>query len=397
MSERWAWVDERLAELQQSHLYRERISRKGSAGSGRLRLQSGSQSLINFGSNDYLGLANAKADSQHPSLNESISGSGASPLVTGYSPLHEQLERTLADLEGTEAALVFPTGYAANLAVMSSLPEAGDLILSDALNHASIIDGCRLSRAERFIYPHLDIAAIRSLLQLHRHRYRRAFLVTETLFSMDGDFAPLHDIVELAHEFDVYTIVDEAHATGVFGEHGGGLCEAFGVQEDVDIHVGTLSKAIGSLGGFVAGEETLIRYLVNVARPFIFSTAMPDAVARTAIENLDRIRDETELRSTLNERIEQFADGLKWKGFRAAVSKLKSPIVPLVLGKSEAALACATALRTAGYFVPAIRPPTVPVNSARLRISVSAGHTAEEIDGLVQTLNAFRAASLGVS
>ncbi len=137
----------------------------------------------------------------------------------------------LADLEGTEAALVFPTGYAANLAVMSSLPEAGDLILSDALNHASIIDGCRLSRAERFIYPHLDIAAIRSLLQLHRHRYRRAFLVTETLFSMDGDFAPLHDIVELAHEFDVYTIVDEAHATGVFGEHGGGLCEALGCKK----------------------------------------------------------------------------------------------------------------------------------------------------------------------
>ena len=341
-----------------------------------------SASLVNFGSNDYLGLA---AD---PRLKEAAIeavhrfgwGSGASPLVSGWTELHERLVQALARFEGTDRALLFPTGYAANVGTIASLVESGDAVYCDRLNHASIIDGIRLSGASPRIYPHNDTDRLASILERDQGRFRRSLIVTDGVFSMDGDLAPLPALADLAERFSAMLMVDEAHGTGVFGPTGRGASEALGVTERVPIKVGTLSKGLGSIGGFVAGSDPLIEQILHRARSLIYSTAMPAAAAAASLAAL-AIVDQEPWRRT---RVFELGAALR-KSMDLCPSTV-GPIVPILVGEPEAAVSLARRLRERGYFVPAIRPPTVPKGTSRLRISLSASHTTDQLEGLIQSL-----------
>jgi 8-amino-7-oxononanoate synthase len=352
------------------------------AGPDRTHPLVGDRPLLSFCSNDYLGLAN------HPALlaaarsaaERSGFGAGAARLVSGDLPEHRELEAALAAFVGTPAALLFPTGYQTNIGVLSALASRDDLIVSDAANHASLIDGCRLSRAEIAVYPHRDASAARSILAAAGRRHRRRLLVTESLFSMDGDTAPLADLARAAHEHDAALIVDEAHALGVAGPGGAGLCRAAGVTPDV--LVGTLGKALGSLGGFAAGSTDLRSVLLNRARTFIFTTSSPAPVVAAAAAALGIITTEegAARRQALQARISQLRSAL-------GLSEEASPIVPVILGSDRAALDASSRLRAAGLFVQAIRPPTVPEGTARLRVTLSAAHTAADVEALAAALH----------
>lgn len=374
---RFGWLEQRLQRLEDQGL-RRRLS--PIAASGMLLVTADGHPLINFGSNDYLGIAAERLDAQA----DARSGSGASPLVCGYSTAAAELCDALAALEDTEAAVLFPSGFAACSGTIAALAEPGDLILSDALNHASLIDGCRLSKAERFIYPHCDHAAVAGLLAAHRHRFQRAWIVTDTVFSMDGDLAPLAELVEAAERFDAIMIVDEAHATGVLGQHGSGACEAAGVKSQVPIRIGTLSKAIGSQGGFVAAPQAVTDYLVQQARPLIYSTAAAPAAIAAASAGLRTMQDQPQRRHRVRHQARRLRQRLGQAGFRIDLSEV--PIVPLRIGPAAEAVRAADRLRQAGFFVPAIRPPTVPDATARLRISLSAAHTDQQIDDLCDAI-----------
>ncbi len=347
--------------------------------------------LINFASNDYLGLAShpqlcraASARSSAVSPLEPRYGSGASPLISGYTPEHALLEEALAELEQAEAAMLFSSGYAANLGVISALAGAGDVIFSDALNHASLIDGCRLSRADTRVYQHADSHHLEQLLQQNRQHYRRAFIVSDSIFSMDGDTAPLVQLAQLAEAYEAMVIVDEAHATGVIGERGGGVVESLQLQDRIPVRVGTLSKALGCIGGFVAGSRSLIDYLRNFSRPYIYSTSMPIANARAAKVAVALASGMAAERRELKRRSRWLRQQLRDLGY--AVEAADSPILPVPLGPAELALAYAEHLRQGGLWVPAIRPPTVPPNQARLRVSLSVQHTPDDYDRLVAGL-----------
>lgn len=375
------WLEEELAALEDDSLRRSRVVREGPAGPW---VTIDGQRLVSFASNDYLGLAG------DPRLTAAAVecarrlgwGAAASPLLAGHDTEVAQLERELAAWTGTEAALVLGSGYATNLAVLTALAGREDVIFSDAWNHASLIDGCRLSRARVVIYPHGDARELARLLA--REPGRRRLIVTDSLFSMDGDVAPLAELVELAVSHRAMLVVDEAHATGVLGPRGTGLAEELGVAERVDVRIGTLSKALGSSGGFVAGRRSLIDWLVNRARSYIFSTAPPPACAAASRAALAIVRDEPARRSRLAELTRNLRARLAERGWQLGVGA--SQIVPVVVGDSARALALSARLRGAGYYVPAIRPPSVPLGTARLRISLSAAHTPEQIEGLVTAL-----------
>ncbi len=346
---------------------------------------------LSFCSNDYLGLAD------HPSLASAASeaarrdgfGASASRLVSGDLPAHRQLEQKLAGFLGRPAALAFPTGYQTNIGVLTALAGPDDVIVSDALNHASIIDGCRLSRARIAVYPHRDGDAAARLLEQARPA-RRRLLVTESLFSMNGDAAPLARLAEAAEAYDAIFIVDEAHAIGALGPRGRGLCAAAGVVPDVLI--GTLGKALATGGGFAAGSRGLRELLVNKARSFIFTTALPPPVAAAALAALE-IVDSSEgdrRRALLHSHADRLAPqlaALQPKEFETATAPLPgSPIQAFLVGTDAAALALSAALARRQIFVPAIRPPTVPVGSARLRITLSASHDPADLDRLLLAL-----------
>jgi 8-amino-7-oxononanoate synthase len=341
--------------------------------------------LLSFCSNDYLGLADhpALAEAAHQAAAANGFGAGAARLVSGDLPEHRALEAGLASLLGVEAALLFPTGYQTNIGVLTALAGRDDLIVSDAANHASIIDGCRLSRAEVAIFPHRDMAAARTILSAAGRRHRRRLLVTESLFSMDGDLAPLPDLAELARAHDAVLVVDEAHALGALGPSGTGLCRAAGVRPDV--LVGTLGKAFGAHGGFAAGNTKLRTVLVNRARTFIFTTAAPPPLAAAALAALELLRgpEGDSRRRALAARIHQLRDAL-------TPEAPATPIVPHILGSASAALAASAALREQGLFVQAIRPPTVPAGTSRLRITLSAAHRPEDVDRLLAALRTLR-------
>jgi 8-amino-7-oxononanoate synthase len=356
--------------------------------------------LINFASNDYLDLA---AD---PRLIRAANraarrygcGAGASPLVVGHLPPLRALERALAQWEGTEAALVFSSGFVANLAVVSTLAGAEDVIFSDALNHASLIDGCRLSRAAVHVYRHADINHLEELLHNHGHHARRRLIVTDTVFSMDGDFAPLADLLDLAQRFDCLLVLDEAHATGVLGEQGRGLSELLLPQTRNEerttnnqqiIKIGTLSKALGAQGGFVCGSRALIDWLVNTARPYIFSTALAPTAAAAARRAVALSQQEPERRRHLLRLADLLREQLCQVGFPDTGSRCQ--IVPVVVGQSRTALAFSASLEEQGLLVPAIRPPSVPEGTARLRISLSVGHSEQDVARLVEALKALPA------
>jgi 8-amino-7-oxononanoate synthase len=340
--------------------------------------------VLSFSSNDYLGLAAhpALAEAAAASLQRTGFGAAAARLVSGEFPDHRALEQALAAYLGVPAALTFATGYQANIGVLTTLASRDDLILSDAHNHASIIDGCRLSRAKVLPYPHCDLGALADGLRATAGQHRRRLIVSESLFSMGGDLAPLADLAALAERHQAALIVDEAHALGVLGPEGRGLCQAAGVVPDA--LVGTLGKAFGSFGGFVAGSPELGRLLVNRARTFIFTTAPPPAVAAasTAGVELAASTEGSRRRAALMDRIRELQDAL-------ALDRPLTPIVPFICGSDQAAVAASRALREAGIFVQAIRPPTVPEGTARLRVTLSADHSAETVGRLATALRAL--------
>jgi len=376
------WIDDELTRLRRDSLLR-MLTTRGTPQGPVISL--GGKELINFGANDYLGLANDERlkSAAHAAIDHEGWGAGASPLVTGRSALHAELERRLAEFEGTEAALVFPSGFAANAGTVAALVDRGDCVFADQKNHASLIDGCRLSRAEVHVYRHSDAEDLTDLLRAHRDA-RRRLIVTDSLFSMDGDLAPLREIVELADRYDCMLLVDEAHATGVFGPRGRGICEHLGVEDQVHARVGTLSKALGSAGGFVSGSRKLIAWLVNRARPYVFSTAHPAANAAAAIAALDIVEREPERRASLLARAAELRTSLAKQGCN--IGNSQSQIIPVFVGEPDRTMQLAAQLREEGLFVPGIRPPSVPAGESLLRISLSYGHTEEMIARLIGTL-----------
>jgi 8-amino-7-oxononanoate synthase len=349
-----------------------------------------------FCSNDYLGLAD------HPVVREAAAaairregwGSGASRLVSGSRPGHSRLERALAAFKGAEAALVTPTGYQANLAALTAVAGPQDVVLLDKLNHACLIDGAKLSGARVRVYPHNDVEKLAALLaEPSSAEARRRWIVTDSVFSMDGDAARLPEIVALAERHSAGVLIDEAHGTGVLGRHGRGAAELLGVEGRVDLTVGTLSKALGGLGGFIAGRREWIELIVNRGRAFLFTTAPPAAQAAAAEAALSLVVSEPQRRervAALAGRVRR-AVAERFPGSVAPHTPEGSPIIPVILGPPERALAAAESLLSAGLLVPAIRPPTVPPGTSRLRISVSAAHSDDEVERLLTALGRLSA------
>jgi 8-amino-7-oxononanoate synthase len=337
-------------------------------------------------SNNYLGLAD------HPRLREAAAdaamrwgvGTGASRLVSGTMTIHRRLEERLAEFKGRQAALLFGSGYLANAGTIAALARPGDVVFSDELNHASIIDGCRLSRAEVFVYEHADIEHLRWGI-VHAEG-RGALIVTDSVFSMDGDVAPLAEIVDLAQRFGLRTVVDEAHATGTLGPGGRGAVAEAGVEDQVDVIVGTLGKALGSYGAFVACDQQMSRYLVNAARTFIFSTALPPSAAAGALAALELLSERPRLVAKLAANATALRLGLQAEGFDVGTSRTQ--IVPLVIGEAQRAMRICEAALSGGVFAQAIRPPTVPDMTSRLRLAVMATHHEEELRAAARTLGA---------
>ena len=342
----------------------------------------GGKAYINFCSNNYLGLAAdvRLRDAAAASFKQSGFGSGASRLVCGTLSEHQKLEERLAAFKGAERCVLMNCGYMANIGMIASLFGRGDLILSDRLNHASVIDGIVLSRAAFRRYPHCDMAALERLLGQARG-YRTVAVITESVFSMDGDVAPLDRIVRLAKQYGAVVLVDEAHAAGVLGAGGRGAVEHFGCASDVAIQMGTLSKAFGSFGAYCCGSALLTDYIINKARSFIYTTALPPSVAAASLMALDIVETEPERRETLWRNAEDVRRRLREAGFNTLHSA--SPIIPVVVGDEKRTTAFSEQLFDKGLLVSAIRPPTVPVHTARLRVTVTASHTPDDRDCLV--------------
>jgi len=341
---------------------------------------------LNFCSNDYLGLAN-DARVKRAAI-EAIAeygwGSGASRLVCGNMAPHEKLESELALFKDTESALVYSSGYMANTGIIPALMGRESVVIGDKLNHASIVDGIILSRAKLMRYPHADTQALRDILKALPASQRK-LIVTDSVFSMDGDKAPLKDIVELARRYDAMVLVDEAHAFGVLGDHGKGLVEELALEGQVDIQMGTLSKAAGSFGAYACGTKVLREYLINKSRSFIYTTAMPPALAQASRAAVKIIRDEPRLRLQLKDNADYLRAQIQGMGFDTMNSS--TPIIPLLVKDPARAKEMSNRLLQQGIFVQAIRPPTVPSGTSRLRLTVMATHTREDLD---QLLNALR-------
>jgi 8-amino-7-oxononanoate synthase len=381
--------EELITELKQRSLYRQLHTIDAVNGTSVSRA---GRPLVNFASNDYLGLT------QNPKLKMAAAeaaqrfgaGSGASRLITGTLAIHSELEARLAAFKQTPAVLTFESGYAAALGTIPALFGQGDVIILDKLAHASLIDGARLSGAEIRVYPHNRLERLSELLNWAREKRRGAkiLIITESIFSMDGDSCPLPEIVDLKEEFGASLLLDEAHAIGVLGPNGAGLAAECGLIDRVEIHLGTLSKAIGSSGGFIAGPSSLIDLLINRARTFIYSTAPPPTAIAAAIEGLDVIA---------SARGDQLRAAL-WRNHEMLTVKLKPPepegarsaIVPIIVGSEEQALSLSQQLVEQGFLVPAVRFPTVPRGSARLRVTLSAAHQLQDVVNLREAINRCR-------
>lgn len=348
--------------------------------------------MLAFCSNDYLGLAAA------PELTEALRegatrwgvGSGASHLVSGHYQVHEILEARLAELVGRPRALYLSTGYMANLGIASALVGRGDALFADRLNHASLVDGARLTRADVHRYPHGDLTALARLLEASRAR--RKLILTDAVFSMDGDIAPLPELLELAERHDAWLVVDDAHGFGVLGPRGAGTAAHFGLPDTWRlVYVGTLGKAAGVAGAFVAGDEAVVETILQSARPYLFTTGSPPALAHTLLASLDLIAQGAARRAHLAELITALRNALPLSRWTLLPSP--TPIQPVVIGDNAETLRVARALWDQGLWVPAIRPPTVPKGSARLRISLSAAHTLEDVAHLADALLRLEAAA----
>ncbi len=371
-----------LVARQQQHLYRQRRTVQ-SAAAASIRVDD--QELINFCSNDYLGLAN------HPFVIDAFKnaadlygvGSGASHLVSGHSVEHHRLEQDIAKLMGRERALLFSTGYMANVGTINALVGKGDAVFQDKLNHASLLDGGLLSGARFQRFLHNDLTDLEK--KLKRSEANRKLIVVDGVFSMDGDLAPLPELSALAEKYDAWLMMDDAHGFGCLGDRGAGTAEYFGLsQQQLPIVMGTLGKGAGSFGAFVAGSETLIETLIQEARPYIYTTAMPPAVAAATRASVQLFQSEAWRREHLNALIEQFRQGAKALGLELMPSP--TAIQPIVFGDASRTLKIAEYLRSSGFWVGAIRPPTVPHNTSRLRITLSAGHSSEQVAALLDAL-----------
>ncbi len=378
-----AFFQQSIQSLHEANLLRRRVVTCHAPGQTIAR---DGRKLINFGGNDYLGLR------FHPeiiaaataSLQNEGCGSGASPAVTGFQPVQRQLEKTLSTWTGHDDSLLFSSGFAMNIATIPALAGSGDAILSDQLNHASLIDGCRLSAAQKEVYAHNNTSAVLRFLQNQRHRFRRVLIVTESIFSMDGDAAPLSELADLCERFECGLIVDEAHATGVYGNQGAGLVDELGLHHHVLVKLGTLSKAIGCLGGFASGSQLVIEFLLNHNRSYMFSTALPASVHHAANTAIGLIQTMASERAQLRTTARDVREHLRAQGWR--VTGVDSPIIPVILESELEALQLSASLAETGLFIPAIRPPTVPRGTSRLRISLSAGHSSEQIHKLIDSL-----------
>lgn len=381
----------RLQQRRDQGLWRERGLLSSSQGP---RVEYNGEACLNFCSNDYLGLAN------HPAVIESLreaslrmgAGAGASHLVCGHHQAHHELELALCRFTGRQAALLFSTGYMANLGVISALASRGDLVLQDRLNHASLLDGVALSRARLQRYAHADAGALEDMLSRSvaaGPSSMQRFVVTDGVFSMDGDLAPLDRLVEVAYRHDALTIVDDAHGFGVIGRGGRGAADHFGLDsEALPLLIGTLGKAFGTAGAFVAGPQLLIDYLVQFARTYIYTTAMPPAVAAATLTSLELCETEQWRRQHLNRLIAQFRERVQELGYTLMPSM--TPIQPILVGDSQRAIRLSEALRERKILVAAIRPPTVPKGASRLRVTLTAAHSEEDLDRLLEALAAQR-------
>jgi len=353
-----------------------------------LRQLSGAQSreviiegkkVLNFCSNNYLGLADDPRLGQAAidCIGQEGFGSGASRLICGNMTAHQRLEQYLAAFKGTENCLVFSTGYMANIGIISSVFGRDDIIFSDRLNHASIIDGVQLSQSKGKRYPHLDMNALETMLK-SAGSFRKRGIITDSVFSMDGDIAPLNKIVTLAKKYDCLVMIDEAHALGVMGPNGKGLAEHFGVEQAIDIQMGTLSKAAGSFGAYCCGSNSLISFLINKARSFIYTTGMPPSVAAASLKALEIIKGEPQRREQLWANTHYVHNALRQMRFDTINEQ--TPIIPIFVKDSDIAVDFSKRLFENGIFVSTIRPPTVPRNSVRLRLTVMATHTKQDLN-----------------
>ena len=371
-----AFFRDEIKDLKKKGLYRELRTIEGEQDSS--VVMNGKRVLM-FSSNNYLGLAN------HPGLKKASmdaalcygTGSGGSRLISGNMEVHRTLEKEIALFKGTDRALLFSSGYHANVGAISALTGEGDLILSDELNHASIVDGCRLGRAEVRIYKHANMNSLKEILR-RSSRFKKRLIITDSVFSMDGDIAPLPDIVDLAEKYSALVMVDDAHGTGVLGEKGKGVIEHFGLGGRVEIQMGTLGKALGSFGAYIAGSEDLIHYLVNKARSFLYTTALPPSVCGSALAALKILGEGPHLISQLRHNATYFREGLRDLGY--PIPEGETPIIPLVFGDPSVTMEMAQRLFDEGVYVQGIRPPTVPDGTSRLRITLMATHTKEQLD-----------------
>jgi 8-amino-7-oxononanoate synthase len=377
------YISDELERIKKSGLYRKLNIVESAQGT---HLEIKGKTYLSFCSNNYLGLAN------NPLVIKAVKdavgkygwGAGASRLVSGNMRLHEVLEGEISKFKGKEASIVFPTGYMANIGTISSLVSKGDLVICDKLNHASIIDGCRLSGAGFRVYPHCDMKKLENILK-KATQYSRKLIVTDTVFSMDGDIAPLPDIVRIAHKYKAMVMADEAHGTGVFGKRGGGVVEHFNLSKKVDIVMGTLSKAVGSLGGYVSGDEDLINFLRNKARLVMYTTALPPAVCAASIAGIKLIQKNPLLRTSLWNNVRYLKEKLELLHFNVIPSE--SPIFPILMGDAKKAVDVSKLLYKKGILIPAIRPPTVPAKSSRLRMTVMSTHTRKDLERLLEVLS----------
>ena len=376
------FLRDQLEDLKRSGLYRSLREVEGPPGT---TIVIDGRKLLQFSSNNYLGLAN------HPRLKAAAMaavdrygvGSGASRLVCGNLDLNRKLEEKLAQLKKKEAALLYSTGYMANLGVIAALAGEGDLILSDEYNHASIVDACRLSRAQTRVYPHKRMGELEKLLAGAGSSNRR-LIVTDGIFSMDGDIAPLPDLVDLAEKYECLLMVDDAHATGVLGPNGGGTGDHFGLAEKIDVAMGTFGKALGGFGAFVAGDRNVRELLINCSRPFMFTTGLPPSVLAAGIAALEVVEEEPEMRARLWDNANLLRNGIEEMGFTLAGGETQ--IIPLLAGDASLAMEMSSLLREEGVYIQGIRPPSVPPGSSRLRITVSAAHTRGELAFALEAL-----------
>ena len=376
------FLRDQLEDLRGSGLYRSLREVEGPQGT---TIVIDGRKLLQFSSNNYLGLAN------HPRLKAAAMaaverygvGSGASRLVCGNLDLNRKLEEKLAQLKKKESALLYSTGYMANLGVIAALAGEGDLILSDEYNHASIVDACRLSRAQTRVYPHKRMDELEKLLAGAGSSKRR-LIVTDGIFSMDGDIAPLPDLVDLAEKYECLLMVDDAHATGVLGPNGGGTGDHFGLAEKIDVAMGTFGKALGGFGAFVAGDRNVRELLINCSRPFMFTTGLPPSVLAAGIAALEVVEEEPEMRARLWDNANLLRNGIEEMGFTLAGGETQ--IIPLLAGDASLAMEMSSLLREEGLFIQGIRPPSVPPGTSRLRITVSAAHTRGELAFALEAL-----------